>query len=49
MQEELVRDEQDLRDEIAQLQGELKDHHRMQLTQEMISVCTETRFPAHPC
>ncbi|KAI0256226.1 Vps53-like protein [Lactifluus subvellereus] len=44
VQAKLVRDEQDLRDEIAQLQGELKDHHRMQLTQEMISELVEQMY-----
>jgi uncharacterized tellurite resistance protein B-like protein len=42
VQAQLAKDEQDLQDEIAQLQEELRlqqDPGRMQLIQEMISVC----------
>ena len=42
VQAQLAKDEQDLQNEIAQLQEELRlqqDPGRMQLIQEMISVC----------
>ena len=45
MQAQLAQDEQDLRDEITRLQDEMKlqqDPIRMQLIQEMFSVCPET-------
>lgn len=44
VQAQLAQDEQDLQNEIAQLQEELRlqqDPGRMQLIQEMISVCLE--------
>ncbi len=44
IQAQLARDEQDLREEIARLQDELRlqqGHGRIQLIQEMISVCPD--------
>jgi predicted nuclease with TOPRIM domain len=44
VQAQLAQDEQDLREEIAQLQDELRlqqGHGRIQLIQEMISVCPD--------
>jgi hypothetical protein len=44
VQAQLAQDEQDLRDEIARLQDELRlqqGHGRIQLIQEMISVCSD--------
>lgn len=45
VQAQLAQDERDLREEIARLQDELRlqqDHGRIQLIQEMISVCADT-------
>ena len=47
VQAQLAKDEQDLQNEIAQLQEELRlqqDPGRMHLIQEMISVCLEARI-----
>jgi vacuolar protein sorting-associated protein 53 len=52
VQVQLARDERDLRDEIAQLQEELKlqqDPIRIQLIQEMISVCYVSGISFYLC